>query len=130
MLSHACVGVNDFERAFAFYEVIFVHLDVALKIVDRKRPWAVWMKPGLARPLFLLGRPFDGEIAAPGNGQMTALLAPSRAAVDRCYEAALSGGGACEGPPELRPEYHANYYGAYFCDPEGNNLCAVCHDPV
>jgi hypothetical protein len=30
MLSHACVGVNDFERAFAFYEVIFVHLDVAL----------------------------------------------------------------------------------------------------
>jgi catechol 2,3-dioxygenase-like lactoylglutathione lyase family enzyme len=130
MLSHACVGVNDFERAFAFYEVIFVHLDVALKIVDRKRPWAVWMKPGLARPLFLLGRPFDGEIAAPGNGQMTAFLAPSRAAVDRCYEAALSGGGACEGPPELRPEYHANYYGAYFCDPEGNKLCAVCHDPV
>jgi hypothetical protein len=76
------------------------------------------------------GAPFDGEIAAPGNGQMTAFLAPSRAAVDRCNEAALSGGGACEGPPELRPEYHANYYGAYFCDPEGNKLCAVCHDPV
>jgi len=128
MLSHACVGVNNFERAFAFYEAIFAHLDVALKIVDQKRPWAVWMKPGLTRPLFLLGHPFDGDAAMPGNGQMTAFLAPSRAAVDRCYATAISSGGACEGRPDLRPEYHANYYGAYFRDPEGNKLCVVCHD--
>ena len=36
------------------------------------------------RPLFLIGNPYDGKRAAPGNGQMAALLAPSRDAVDKC----------------------------------------------
>ena len=29
-------------------------------------------------------------------------------------------------PPGLRPEYHANYYGAFVFDPDGNNAEAVC----
>jgi len=32
------------------------------------------------------------------------------------------------GPPGLRPEYHPNYYGAYFRDPDGNKLCVACHE--
>lgn len=36
-------------------------------------------------------------------------------------------GGQCEGRPGLRPEYHADYYGAYFRDPDGNKLCVVSH---
>jgi catechol 2,3-dioxygenase-like lactoylglutathione lyase family enzyme len=43
---------------------------------------------------------------------------------------ALSLGGQCEGAPGLRPHYHANYYGTYFRDPEGNKLCLCCHDPL
>jgi len=27
----------------------------------------------------------------------------------------------------LRPHYHANYYGAFVLDPDGNNIEAVCH---
>jgi len=130
MLSHASVGVNDFEASLTFYSAIFAHLDVALKAVDRERVWAVWMKPGLGRPLFIMGRPFDGERAAPGNGPMVAFIAPSRDAVDRCHATALANGASCEGPPGLRPEYHADYYGAYFRDPEGNKLGVCCHDPV
>jgi predicted lactoylglutathione lyase len=61
---------------------------------------------------------------------MVALLAPTRAAVDAAHAAALAHGGECAGPPGLRPEYHANYYGAYFRDPDGNKLCACCHDPA
>jgi hypothetical protein len=38
-------------------------------------------------------------------------------------------GGSCEGPPGLRPQYHAHYYGAYFRDPDGNKLCVCCHEP-
>ena len=64
---------------------------------------------------------------APGNGQMTAFLAADRATVDRAHAVALAQGGHCEGPPGLRPEYHANYYGAYFRDPDGNKLCVACH---
>ena len=51
-----------------------------------------------------------------------------RASVDRCHSAALARGGACEGPPGLRPHYHPNYYGAYFRDPDGNKLCVCCHE--
>jgi len=29
--------------------------------------------------------------------------------------------------PALRPHYHANYYGAYARDPDGNKIQAVCH---
>jgi predicted lactoylglutathione lyase len=61
---------------------------------------------------------------------MVALLAPTREAVDRCYTVAIESGGRCEGPPGLRPQYHANYYGAYFRDPDGNKLCVCRHDPV
>jgi lactoylglutathione lyase len=60
---------------------------------------------------------------------MTAFLAAHRATVDRCHALALAHGGRCEGPPGLRPHYHADYYGAYFRDPDGNKLCVVCHTP-
>ena len=58
---------------------------------------------------------------------MTAFLANDREAVDAAYAVALANGGTSEGPPGLRPEYHQNYYGAYFRDPDGNKLCVVCH---
>jgi len=78
----------------------------------------------------LIGTPYDGAPAAPGNGQMIALLAPDRAGVDRTYAKALEHGGACDGPPGPRPQYHAHYYGAYFRDPDGNKICVCCHDPA
>ena len=60
---------------------------------------------------------------------MAALLADSRSLVDRAHAIALAHGGHCDGPPGLRPEYHENYYGAYFRDPDGNKLCVACHSP-
>ena len=129
MISHVHVGVTDFDRAFAFYSHVMDALGFPLKFCDRERPWAGWMPTAAARPLFLIGRPQDGEGAAPGNGQMVALLAPSRAAVDDCHSRALSGGGRDEGSPGLRKHYHRDYYGAYFRDPDGNKICVCCHDP-
>jgi lactoylglutathione lyase len=77
--------------------------------------------------LFLIGRPFDQKSHDQGNGQMTAFLAESRALVDAVYNTALAHGGVSDGAPGLRPEYHENYYGAYFRDPDGNKLCIACH---
>lgn len=57
-----------------------------------------------------------------------AFVAPSRAAVDAFYAAAIKAGGKDNGAPGLRPHYHANYYGAFFFDPDGNNVEAVCHN--
>ena len=128
MLSHVFVGINDYEGALDFYSALMSELGARLRFSDAAKPWAVWMPANETRPLFGIGKPYDGQPATIGNGQMVALAAPSRAAVDRAHAAALAHGGSCEGPPGLRPHYHANYYGAYFRDPEGNKLCVCCHD--
>jgi catechol 2,3-dioxygenase-like lactoylglutathione lyase family enzyme len=127
MLSHVHVGIGNFDRAFAFYAAVLPTLGLELKFKEPENGWAGWMTPRVARPLFLIGLPFDRRPASAGNGQMIALLAPDRAAVDRCYQAALAAGGSSEGAPGLRPHYHAHYYGAYFRDPDGNKLCVCCH---
>lgn len=127
MFSHVFVGVDDFERALAFYQPLMDTLGVRQRFVDRTRPWAGWESNPGPRPLFLVGAPFDGMTHHAGNGQMVAFNAASRALVDRAHAVAHTHGGSCAGPPGLRVEYHADYYGAYFYDPEGNKLCVVCH---
>ena len=129
MLSHIHIGIADYDRALAFYSALLGELGLQRRFAERDKGWAGWQMPGVARPLFLIGRPFDGRPADAGNGQMIALLAPDRAAVDRCHALALALGGRDEGTPGLRPHYHADYYGAYFRDPDGNKLCVCCHQP-
>jgi len=130
MISHVFIGVTDFDRAFQFYSVVLEDLRLKLKFCDRDASLAGWVAADAPRPLFLIGRPYDGNPARCGNGQMTALLAPNRGAVDSVYASALVNGGSCEGTPNLRPQYHPHYYGAYFRDPDGNKLAVCCHDPV
>ena len=127
MFSHIFIGVTDFDRALTFYEPLMLALGVEQRFCERGRPWAGWQSSPDTRPLLLIGSPFNGEPHQPGNGQMVAFLAGSRQLVDQVYALALANGGTCEGKPGLRPEYHANYYGAYFRDPDGNKLCVACH---
>lgn len=129
MISHVLIGVNDFNRALTFYQPLMQLLGLDLKFKDLERPWAGWKHPDTPRPLFVVGTPFDGEAATPGNGQMIALLADNRQTVRSAHALALALDGICEGAPGLRPEYHPDFYGAYFRDPEGNKLCVCCHDP-
>lgn len=130
MISHTFFGTNDPERATAFYAPIMAALGWRQRHTEKPSHLAIWNPAETTRPLFVLGRPFDGGEAAPGNGGMVALLASDRATVDRVYEIAIAGGARCEGKPGLRPHYHANYYGAYFRDLDDNKLCVVCHLPA
>jgi catechol 2,3-dioxygenase-like lactoylglutathione lyase family enzyme len=129
MLSHVHIGVRDFDRALAFYSAALAALGWRLKFVEPGRPWAGYQPATHDRPLVLIGEPYNGEPASPGNGQMVALLAPTRHAVDAFHAIALANGAISEGAPGLRPEYHPDYYGAYVRDADGNKLCACCHDP-
>ena len=129
MFSHIFIGITDFDRALVFYDAVLSGLGLQARFCDRSRSWAGWQGQGEARPLLLIGRPFDGKAHDPGNGQMVARLARNRALVDRVHAIALAHGGHCDGPPGLRPEYHENYYGAYFRDLDGNKLCVACHSP-
>jgi len=128
VFSHIFVGVTDFDRAYAFYSALMNSLGLEARFCDRSRPWAGWQSTKEVRPLFLIGRPFDQAPHDHGNGQMVAFLADSRALVDTAYQTALANGATSEGPPGPRPEYHENYYGAYFRDPDGNKLCVACHE--
>lgn len=129
MFSHICIGVSDFPRALRFYQPLMDLLGVELRFLDADKPWAAWQSSPEPRPLLLISTPYDGAAHHPGNGQMVALLAQTRAQVDQSHRLALARGGCCEGAPGLRPQYHPDYYGAYFRDPDGNKLCVVCHRP-
>jgi catechol 2,3-dioxygenase-like lactoylglutathione lyase family enzyme len=58
------------------------------------------------------------------SGVHICLRAPSTEA-DAFHAAALSGGGASDGEPGLRPEYNERYYAAFIRDPDGNRIEAV-----
>jgi predicted lactoylglutathione lyase len=58
-----------------------------------------------------------------------AFAADNRSQVDEFYRQALAAGGKDNGPPGIRPHYHANYYAAFVIGPDGHNVEAVCHRP-
>ncbi len=58
-----------------------------------------------------------------------AFQAPDRDAVRAFYDAALAIGAEPLHEPQLWPQYHPDYYGAFVRDPDGNNIEAVCHSP-
>ena len=123
MFSHITLGTNDLDRARRFYEPIMTSLGIGQPFT---LPGSLVFGEMTGVKLFIVA-PFDGGAAAVGNGAHAAFLAPDRAAVDAFHTAALAHGGTDEGTPGLRPHYHANYYGAYVRDPDGNKLQAVCH---
>ncbi len=128
MFSHIFNAVSEFARAHGFYAPLMAELGLRQRFFDPERGWAAWQQPTGGRPLFIIGRPFNGAAHEAGNGQMVAFMARDRATVDRVYQMAIAQGGIDEGAPGLRPHYHANYYGTYFRDLDGNKLCVVCHD--
>ena len=56
-----------------------------------------------------------------------AFQAPDRAAVRAFFDAALATGAEPLHEPQLWPQYHPTYYGAFVRDPDGNNVEAVTH---
>ena len=123
MFSHITIGSNDIERSRRFYEPVMATLGVGQPF---KLPGMLVFGELAGLKLFVLS-PFDQQVASSGNGTHAAFLARDRATVDSFHATALAHGGTDEGAPGPRPHYHANYYGAYVRDPDGNKLQAVCH---
>ena len=120
MLSHVSLGTNDAGRAKAFYDPVLAVLGIA---EGKRRGGSV--DYSAAAIGFSLEQPVDGEPASVGNGVHVCFVAESRAAVDEFHRIALAHGGTDAGAPGLRPEYDANYYGAFVRDPDGNKIEAV-----
>lgn len=121
MFDHVSLTVADFEASRAFYEAALAPLGL------RAYPNAL----GTRETGFGDGETdlWIGE-GGPLKGRLhVAFRAPDRATVDAFYAAAMAAGGRDNGPPGLRPQYHAHYYGAFVLDPDGHNVEAVCHTP-
>ena len=135
MFTYVTLGTNDIERSIRFYDPVMAalgHRRCNEGGVTEAFEWVGWgtYEDGVTIELALwLVKPFDGRPATAGNGAMIAFDAPSRAAVDAFYRAALEYGGICEGEPGVRPYYGPSFYVAYARDPDGNKLAAVCRSP-
>lgn len=121
MIAYSTLGVNDMDRAVAFYDAAFGALGAQR---DTTSPtWTGYSRKG-DRGAFFLTRPYDRAAASAGNGAMLAFLATDRASIDAFHAQALAHGGTCEGPPGVREGMNPVFYAAYVRDPDGNKLCA------
>ena len=127
MLDHVGVAVSDYDRAKAFYQAALAPLGIALLFEVTAEQTGAEAHAGFGAA----GRPFFwiGTGARPTQSIHVAFAAPDRATVAAFHAAALAAGGSDNGAPGLRPHYHADYYGAFVLDADGNNIEAVCRQP-
>ena len=117
MLGYSTIGVNDMDRAVAFYDALLGEIGAKqLMGVDRIKFYGTG--PGSA--MLAICIPYDEQAQHPGNGNMVAIPGGDRAGVDKLYAKAIELGATDEGPPGERMPV---FYGAYVRDLDGNKLC-------
>lgn len=129
MIGYITLGTDDLDRSRTFYDALLAELG-ASRLMEMDGGFTLygtgWGKPGVA-----ITRPYDGEPASAGNGNMVSLVVDARDKVDRLHARALELGGSDEGAPGLRgPEGDRAFYGAYFRDPDGNKFCVFRMGPA
>ncbi|WP_058833585.1 VOC family protein [Luteimonas abyssi] len=125
VIDHIEFAVHDATRSHAFYQAALAPLDIACVITvgpDRSRTGGT--RHGFGRDGYPSLWFHDG--APPVAPAHLAFAATRRAQVDAFHRAALAAGGRDNGPPGIRPHYHADYYAAYVLDPDGVNVEVVC----
>jgi predicted lactoylglutathione lyase len=123
MIGYVTVGTNDLDKARSFYDALFGSIG-ASRLMELPHGFTLygrgWGQPGVA-----VTRPYNGEAATVGNGNMISLVMDSRSRVDAFHAKAMELGGSDEGAPGIRGEEGDRaFYGGYFRDLEGNKFCA------
>ena len=120
VLDHLSIQCADLDASAAFYDKTLATIG-GQRIMDFGDIIGYGVPP---MPDFWLGMQTTGQGFRESH---IAFSAPDRATVDAFFEAAKHAGAEVLHPPRLWPEYHANYYGGFVRDPDGNNVEAVCH---
>lgn len=121
MIDHVSVAVRDLAKAETFYAALLAPLGMR-----KLREWpnaAVGF--GKKYPEFWINRRAAMARVAADSGVHICLRATDTRAVEDFHAAALKTGGASDGAPGLRTEYHESYYAAFVRDPDGNRIEAV-----
>lgn len=119
IIDHFGIAVSNTEQAKTFYSRALQPLGIGL--VLETHGWVGFGRDG--KPEFWFGQ--GAEVQRPMH---IAFRAATREQVRQFYAAAIAAGAQDNGPPGLRPHYHANYYGAFVIGPDGHNVEAVCHE--
>ncbi|MGH7887402.1 MAG: VOC family protein, partial [Candidatus Binatia bacterium] len=119
MIAHVGIIVSDLENSKSFYIA-------ALKPIGYQmlREYGVTATRPAASAGF--GAPPRADLwlyqGIPGEVSMhIAFQVDRRELVDEFHAAAITAGGRDNGKPGPRPQYSANYYGAFVLDPDGYN---------
>jgi catechol 2,3-dioxygenase-like lactoylglutathione lyase family enzyme len=123
MFDHVKFGVSDYAASKAFFAKALEPLGVAV-ISEGSPAYGV----ELSQPEGNVSLCLFQTQEKPAHLHL-AFTAENRGQVDAFYRAALEAGGKDNGPPGLRPNYHANYYAAFVIGPDGHNVEVVCHEP-
>ena len=123
MLDHVSITVSDLARSAPFYDAVMAALGVPCVWREAE---AIGYGARDSGAGYLTIRACPGVVA---DRRHWAFRAPDRAAVRAFHAAGLATGGADDGAPGPRPEYHEHYYAAFLLDPDGNRVEAVCHAP-
>ena len=129
MIGYVTLGSNDLAKSRAFYDSLMPVIGAG-RIMEFGDNFTMY-GTGLGQPALAVCKPYDGNAATAGNGNMASIVCDSRARVDALYGKAIELGASCEGPPGVRGDDgpHA-FYGAYFRDPDGNKLAAFRIGPA
>ena len=123
VIDHLSIQCSDVAASAAFYDAVLSPLG-ATRVMDFGEVIGYGVP---AKPDFWIGTNRTGEGFRESH---IAFVAPDRLRVRQFFEAAVAQGAQVLNEPRLWPEYHANYYGAFVRDPDGNNVEAVCHLPA
>ena len=117
MIGYVTLGVSDMERAKTFYSELLKDMGASVQF-DGGR--IAFIGKSMAEPMVAVCTPYDEQPNHPGNGNMVAITAGTKEAVDALYAKAIELGATCDGEPGQRiPDM---FYGAYVRDPDGNKL--------
>ncbi len=120
---------------------IFDHISLkTTRLADMQRFYETALAPLGIEKKFFVDRP-EGGVAGFGRDRVEffnigasgpeptplhlAFRARNREEVAAFHAGAISAGGADNGAPGIRPNYHDAYYAAFVIDPDGNNVEAV-----
>ncbi len=129
MIGYVTLGSNDLDRSRSFYDALMPVIGAG-RIMEFGDHFTMY-GTGMGQPGLAVCKPYDGNSATAGNGNMASIAVDSRARVDALYAKAMELGGKCEGPPGVRGEEGPQaFYGAYFRDLDGNKLAAFRIGPA
>jgi len=123
IISHVSIGTNKFDAAIAFYDSVMPTIG-AKRVMEISGAVAY----GKTFPEFWVQIPHDDKVAQIANGSHFAFLAPTKAAVDEFWKAAISAGAVDDGKPDPRPHYGEPYYGCFVRDLDGHKIEAMFWD--